>query len=177
MKNLNNLFIHLVLFSFFSITTYAQEKISLSTKKVDGKYQIDVPSILEEMNELNELASLSYGNGEEELYMIVIDFDKDDLGDIANLGVDEFYQLLVDDLSGSIQDTKVEDPAEIRSENMEVRRGIVTRVFNENLDIYYYMNVVETEKTVYQMAIWTLEENATKYRPTMDKVFDSFKEF
>jgi len=175
MKFLNRSLAVLILFSFF-LTSCGSQEITLSPKKVDGKYQIDVPDMLEEMKDLNELASLSYGKGGEELYMIVIDFDKDDLGDIASVGIDEFYQMAVDDLSGSIQEANVEDPSEKKSEKMKVRRGIITGIFNGDIDIYYCVNVVKTDKAVYQMVMWTIEENAEKYRPVMDKAFDSFKE-
>jgi len=148
----------------------------LITKEVEGAYEIGVPEMLEEMKDLNDLASLSYGKAGEELYMIVIDFKKEDLGDIADTEVDEFYQMAVDDLSGSIKDANIEDPAEIKSKDFEQRRGVITGLFNQSLDIYYCVNVVKTDKAVYQMVMWTLGENAEKYRPLMDKAFDSFKE-
>jgi len=171
MKTLSNLFIYLILFSFLSLTTYAQEKISLSTKKVEGKYQIDVPDILKEMNDLNDRASLSYGVYGEELYLIVLDFDDD----VESTTIEEFYNTAVEELSGSITKANAETPTKKKKRKMEAMTGKLTGLFN-NLGICYFIHIVKTKEKLYEIVAWTTLENIEKYSPTVEKVFASFKE-
>jgi len=148
-----------------------EPKFELITKKVEGIYEIGVPDFMEEMPNLNKRASLQYGSDNKQLFLVVIHWDKEEDG--ISEDIDEYYKIAVEELSGAIEEATSEDPAEITSKGMQLRRGTLSGYFND-IPIVYYINVVETEGFLYEMVMWTAQEDMEEFQPLMDAVYESF---
>lgn len=152
---------------------------------INNQYQIDIPSMLTKM-ELNDVASLEYGNGLQELYVIVIDEEK------------SAWEEAVNQYGGIVDSTLKNDFESYRNYLMD---GFEDSIFNENfkttkpvtvnnmngylyeiegslsgLDVFYYYTFVEGKDHYYQIMTWTLKDRSDSHKKQMVDMTNSFKE-
>lgn len=151
---------------------------------VDNKYSLTVPSSLKERSDLNDDASLQYGNSQKELYIIVIDETKHEvyealkeyeLSSYYSKDIHGFTQLMLDGF-------ELETPSMRKSEvlfftiNRLPAKLITIKATVDNIDAFYSVAYIEGENRYYQITSWTLSENEYKHKDAMRRMINSFRE-
>jgi len=152
---------------------------------VENKYKIVVPGYMRSRNSLNEDASLVYINAMKEVYVMVIDENREsidrfiednDWEDEYTTDFDGYCQLvcrqdgeyfLTPDDYKKLQDGTIN--------GLKARFFENTRMIN-NIKAYYTLALIEGEDTYYQVIAWTLPDRINKYKDTLENMIRSFEE-
>lgn len=147
---------------------------------------MDVPDNMTESSDLNDDASLQYENISDEMYVVVINEDKEML-------IDLFTEIDGWDESA----TALENYADLQSEGMEMSldlkdksgpndkkvNGMPAKVYEYSgyapdipYEIYYYIVYVEGDRELYMVSAWCLSEDKDTHRDTFVKMIESLKE-
>lgn len=153
--------------------------------------QMQIPNSMEEMDELNPLASIKFGSversGEQvyENYVIVIpetyeeieayefdfDFDLASYNDVCVEGMTDglvSHEILTPDAKATEINGMQAVITELQGGIDVGEAGIV--------DIYYLMGVFEGENAYYQVLSWTLKGQKSRFKKDMEKMINSFSE-
>ena len=169
----------------FLASCNAENKITFERATSRSGYAIDVMSTMEPSTSLNEEASLQFFDEEYQLFVIVLDEDKQEMIDAFNENEDllEFYStdfngytdFLMDNFNysmevkreGTLKDTIING---MKSKTL----GIVSEL--DNTDIYYNFAFIEGAEKYYQVWTWTYAQLEQDYQPLMDHILFSFEE-
>ena len=157
--------------------------------KVNNKYSMMVPSYMSSTTELHDDASLQYMNESKEVYIIVIDEERDSidamLTDLQGLEVFEESRILVGQMM-DLQMLNMRMSSTISGEEDEVkmkvgefdamRKQLIATVPGIDAEVGYFLTMVEGKNNVYTIMQWTLGSRMDKYQPEFEKMVDSFKE-
>ncbi len=153
-------------------TTTTANPFNNVKKSSNGLFSIDVPTYMAEAADLNDVASLQYSNPAKEMYVIVIDDDKVELG--GKYTLDSYFNFAKSNIVNGIQSAK-EIPQNVSSINgMPSRQEAITGLFSD-LGVYYFLTVVESPTHFYQIMSWTLADNKSLYGDDIKKMAGSFK--
>lgn len=153
--------------------------------RVNNQYSIELPTFMNESDDLNPEASLQYQNIFKETYVVVINESKEEFRSIfEDLG--EYDQ----DLSAAknykdIQLQFLEEEVVINKINnieSSIINGLPFEITEvdataDGIDIGYTIAFVEGIKEVYMIMVWTLQNRHKKYSGLFKKITKSFKEF
>lgn len=152
-------------------------------KKIEvNNFAIELPSYLSISKQLNDDASLQYQNIFKELYIIVIDENKSEMGSsLEDNGLDELYSndfegytsLLSNNLANNVaMKNKTEKDTLINSLQAKILKfeGKV-----EDIDVFYEVVYINGIDDYYQVMSWTLLEKKSEFEPIMDKMIQSFR--
>ncbi|GLB47796.1 hypothetical protein [Neptunitalea lumnitzerae] len=156
----------------------------VQTITIKDKYSLTIPKFLKESFMLNQDASLSYENQFKELYVIVLDEDKQELKDL--LEQNNALELYPEDLeayhelcSVTFKDALAEYK-EIAISTTEVNNlPAIIQSFSateEGNEIYYYLGTYESKNTYYQVLTWTLLSSKEKHKAQMEAMLMSLKD-
>ncbi|WP_454980988.1 hypothetical protein [Capnocytophaga haemolytica] len=166
----------------------------LQLVKVDDKYEVELPNSFTKRANLYDEASLQYANNRSEVFVAIIDEDRDETNDIL-------YEVLKDSLANTSKkaflksfslndyfnickkgwsDAKMMYPApkEIKKVMINDRPAFVVET-TENVngnEVYYIVAILETDKAYYQIFTWTLDSKKDKYSQQMKDIINSFDE-
>ncbi|TAF67291.1 MAG: hypothetical protein EAZ55_02935 [Cytophagales bacterium] len=141
---------------------------------VEGLYSMDIAPYLDETNDLNDEASLQYNNTSKEVYIIVIDDDKNAIGDEYNLS--SYFNFAIGNIKAGISGATVTGQKTFTlPSGSTCQQAIVTGSFN-GIGVYYILSAIETPTHFYQALSWTLKENASLYGNDMQEMIKSFKQ-
>ena len=172
------------LFLFLSSLFVACDSDSTQVVKVDHKYSLEIPSSMSENNDLNEDASLGYQNLFQELYIIVIDENKNEYYDvIKENGLDEKYtlnlegysNLILKNMTSTMKNPVISDPDLTKINGMDARTVSISGTV-DGLDIYWVMSFIEGRKQFYQIMSWTLASKKESHKAKLEKMVRSLKE-
>ena len=153
---------------------------SLETVDVDGKFSIEVPDYMSELDLENPDAVFQYGNESKEHYVMVIMETHEELLQYGlEMGIQEYAELSVEFLKSSISEPKVEEVADgIEMVNgMETMGYKIRGVFpDNNLEIFYYAMFYRSDKAFYYVTTWTLADREEQFADNMEKITHSVKE-
>ena len=147
-----------------------------------NNYSVELPTYLSESKQLNDDASLQYQNIFKEVYIIVIDENKKEMEtSLIDNGLSEIYsndfegytKLLSTNLATNVEmKNKTEKDTLINSLQAKILKfdGKV-----EDIDVFYEVVYINGIYDYYQVFSWTLLENKSKYKETIDKMVHSFK--
>ena len=181
MKNLLNLSVIAVLTLLLS---GCADFNKLEKVTVNNQYTVELPGFLSETNDLNDEASLQYQNLFKEFYIIILDEVKEDvhgaiiendLLDFYSLDIDGYSDLLIDGVISEMNEDAESERKEVHINNRKANLMYLSGNI-EDLDIYYEFGFIEGKDHYYQIMVWTLEKNRTKYQEGMDKIVKSFRE-
>ncbi|MFN8287770.1 MAG: hypothetical protein U0V74_13520 [Chitinophagales bacterium] len=156
-------------------------------KTVDiNRYSIGIPEYMEKMTDLNDEASLQYGDKYKEFYVIVIDethgsvdsaFSEggytDSLGDPQLFNA--LYKLMKESYTSGVKDARNIQERDITVNNMAAKE----LTFNGTLDtydVYYNVTFVKGPTQFFQVFTWTMGKYKEKYEPTMHSMINSLHE-
>lgn len=141
--------------------------------EVDGKYSIDVPAFMDEADDLAPDASLQYKNPFRNVYLIVLEANRDDFIDLGDFQEQATSRILEDPL---LKEPTVEDEKEI---DVNGHPGILTSIFgtmDENEIIFYKHLSVDGGDSYYEVVFWLRgEKRRLEYESTIDSVMNSFQ--
>lgn len=172
-------FIVLLTFLLSLISCHRNET---ETVKIDGKYTIEISSLLSRANNLYDGASLQYSNERRELYIVILEERKKAYSDLIELdpqnyepGIKGYADLLITDTQTRVK----ADIAPLLTESKINKQKACTTEFTGKVDgipIYWQIAYIEGKNTYYQIMTWTLNEKKEEYQDTMKAMINSFKE-
>lgn len=152
--------------------------------QVKNKFSLYIPTFLSPTNELNDVASLQYANGEKELYIIVIDEDKasivqvsedNELNDIYQPTLDGFTQLMLDNYCESVDIDRISDVSNISFNGLDARWVTIEGAV-DGVSVFLEIAYIEGNSSYYQLMTWTLLEKKEEFSEQMKVMINSFSE-
>ncbi|MBC8047124.1 MAG: hypothetical protein H7Y00_10040 [Fimbriimonadaceae bacterium] len=170
----------------FALSGCKQLTEQTSDISINNQYRISIPASLNKMDDLNEEASLQYGNGLQEFYIIVIDETKqswkeavDQYGAIIDSTLTNSFESYRNYLMGGFKENVVnsnfKNTTPITINNMN---GYLYEVEGKvsGSDIYFYYTFIEGKEHFYQLMSWTMKDRKDKYKEQMVAMTNSFAE-
>ena len=155
------------------------------TVKTGTEYSLDVPSYLKETDNLNDEASLQYQNIFKEVYVVVIDEDKQNFIDTfveadeydTTKSVAENYRTVqLTSFSEAIEFTGQTEPRKIRINGLDAQYvQIDGRVEGIRNEISYFITYIEGNDKMYMLMAWTLKDRKEKYRQILEAISGTFR--
>lgn len=153
---------------------------SFVTEEVDGKFSVDVPDYMTELDLENPDAIFQYGNEIKEHYVMVIMETHEELAEYGlEMDIQTYADLSLEYLKMSISGPEVEEVGNGVEEvnGMETLAYKIRGVFpDNNLDIFYYAIFYRSDKAFYYLTTWTLGEREDRFSDNMEKITHSLKE-
>lgn len=177
--------------SFFLLTSFL---LTLScdmggvktVKDPNKRFSVDAPFDMIRADDLNDDASLQLKNEETELYLIVIEDDKDEVNEIMGEeheatgytpDLEGYANLLIDEWDETLEEVKVLVKRRTTINGMPaLERKMSAKVYDLNFVIYYHQVFVEGKNDYYQILAWTLDDQKEKFLESIEKMVNSFKE-
>jgi len=182
---MNQLLLKTLLFFFSAslLLSCGREK-ELQTVNIKNRYTMELPASYKKVKDLNEEASLQYQNVLKEMYVIVIDEDKqvlakalenNSLYDTYSNDLNGYSRLITDGMDASISVKKM--PA---FEETTIN-GIKARILSfdglsSGYHVYWKLAFIEGNNRFYQIMVWTDFKNHDKSEKEMADIINSFKE-
>lgn len=163
---------------------------SSSTKfeevRVGGKFSIKLPDYMSSTQNLNDDATLQYGNVVKGIYVMVIEDNKKELYDLL-----QHYDLteeFASNFEGYIALTAADDgmnpflmPHDLDNIKPTTINGLkAINLANirqiEDKEVYYRMAIIDGKSTYYQLITWASAQREARFSDDMEKIINSFKE-
>jgi hypothetical protein len=156
------------------------------TIDMNSFFDLDIPSNMTIMPELNEGASLAYGYVAEvgaevkEHYVIVIMETMEEI-ESYDLGMDfdalSYSEIALESLTASLSSYEVVN-GEPKVTQINGLDCVVTEMNGKlgEVGVFYKLGVFEGENAFYQVLTWTIDSQRAEFQPAMDKIINSFKE-
>jgi len=155
---------------------------NIETKKVEGKYTIDLPSYLDETKDLNKAASLQYKNDFKEFYVLVFDESTQDFHKALSDGgldyepnLNGYSEILATDIAKS-SGLSVAPKMQNRTINNLDARILQFDGRVNDVDVFWKIAYLKGKNRYYQILTWTLSTKKTDNEAAMDAILNSFKE-
>lgn len=152
----------------------------------DGQFfEIELPSVMEERENLNPDADLQYGfvgfidSLQRENFILVLteEFPEEKMDSVDHVGFTEAY---IDSLMGGRDFEVLNEPAIESINQMNAIIHEISSSFsgpdNELIELYYMFGVFKGERALYQVLTWTLMDQKETFRADMKHMMYSFKE-
>lgn len=168
--------VFLVILSAISIFTFGQEKFT--PINAGHTFQISIPPYMNRTIGLNSDSSVEFIDRVKDIAGIVIVDTKEEL-ELAELkfgSINDFYDHFVKDF---LQDEKERFISEAKSETKGNTKYIyfdasyLNTDDNESMTIYYFVSIIETEKSYYKMLCFGDKTMVEKYKNDFKKVMYS----
>jgi hypothetical protein len=166
------------------VISSCQQEEKTQCIKVKQQYSVDLPAFMSRGSDLNENASLQFQNVQKELYIIVIEDLKVDLG--KSLIENQLTADYSDDLKGYskliwgnfIQSMEVDEQSEQRD---TIINGLPSRLLdiqgtNDGVKAFFKFALIEGKSNYYQLLVWTLPEKKQEFSSKMTRMIQSFRE-
>ena len=155
------------------------------TIEINEDYSLILPDFLSKTDELNPNASLQYQNLDKELFVIVIEEDRQEFTrKILENKVEEVYppnlKGYTDIVYHSIGET-IKISAKTDIEDVEIN-GLSAKTFTiqgqtqDRISVYYSFTLVKGKDKYYQIAQWTAKNQKALFEKQMKEIAASFKQ-
>ena len=159
------------------------EKEDYKVISTSNLYEIQVPKYMKEMKSLHEEASLRYANIFKEVYILVLEENKQNF--IDNLSVyglydkeksvlDNYEEIQLASFKETIEDIKIVPKGNIQINDLEARQSLMNGKV-EDIKISYLLTVIEGNENIYMLMSWTLPSRMKKYKNTFEYMHNSFQ--
>lgn len=174
-----------IIFFFTFFTIIACNNNTHFIEKKTPTFSISVPDNLNETYDLNDEAVLQYKNDFQELYFVILEEAKEEMFYFPQLQkptseerINEYAKIIIENYRDSFD---FKNFAGIKAKKINSQAAAFTS-FNTHddeadLDIYFHLTFVESSSHYFQILSWTLAEDETKHKATMEKIANSFKGF
>ncbi|MCU0433429.1 MAG: hypothetical protein MUC87_08255 [Bacteroidia bacterium] len=178
MKNLACLF--LLILTFNACNTEPKVK----TITIKNQYTLNIPEPFTPIANLNEEASLEYGNTADDFYVIVIDESKLSFREALELnGIEAEYKpdlqgytdILINSLKQEMVDFKISELKDTVLNNLPAKLANITGKVNA-YDVYFQYAFIEGRNNFYQVMTWANLNKKDRYLNAMNKMVRSLKE-
>ena len=178
----------LTLLSMLAVTIFMVTACGSSTPKevvIENRFKVMIPGHLSKTTTLNGDAILQYQHIFKEIYIIIIDDEKEtlhqslivnDLTEKYPLSFDGFFNLLSNEDSDAF--ITIEDRNKVKDEKIN---GLQAKIFSNtrtinNTNVYYTTALVEGKDHYYQIIAWTTAKNESKNKKALSDMVYSFSE-
>lgn len=182
---MNIKFLSLFFIALLFSSCNSNEDVTFERVSSRNGYAIDVLSSMEPSTSLNDEASLQFFDQKRQLFMIVLDEDKQEMNDAfeENEELLDYYSVdfegyasfLLDNFAYSME---IKREVEIKDTTINNRPakliGLVSEL--EGTDIFYSLAFVDGVEKYYQIWTWTYASLEKEHTPLMNKIALSFKE-
>lgn len=166
-----------------SLVTFSCNNKIEYTKKKTPKFSIEIASNLDETTILNEEATLQFKNEFQELYLIILEDNKEDLlfydglnSENPKTRVKAYANLILDNLEGSITLQNYTGHKEQKINGFEAVNFSFNGEDSESGEnIFYYVTIIDGPTHIYQIFSWTLFDKKEQHLKTIKKMSQSFK--
>jgi hypothetical protein len=155
------------------------------TVKTGNEYSLDIPSHMKEAKNLNDDASLQYQNLFKELYVVVIDEDKQnfidtfieaDEYDTTKSVIENYCIVQLKSFGESIEITQQPEPVTLKINGLDAQKAQFDgKVEGINAEIAYFTTYVEGKDKVYMIMAWTLKDRKEKYSKILETIGGTFR--
>lgn len=152
--------------------------------KIENRYSMVLPAFLKATEELNDDASLQYANTSKEVYMMVIDEDKEELNmallesgnmDSTSMNLEGFSKVILNAYKENVKILKESELEDLQINGLKAKKIIIESA-NDNTDVFVEYAFIEGKKDYYQVFVWTLLSQKDKYRKQIEDAIASFRE-
>ncbi|MEZ4852150.1 MAG: hypothetical protein R3B93_26790 [Bacteroidia bacterium] len=158
------------------IFSCADGETKFGTKVIASQFAVTLPDYLSPVKNLNDDAPLQMGNNIQEIYLIARFNDWKDLRKKhADWEIEDYYDFHIENLLLEVQEPTAPGPDSVAINGLNALVGYYEGKLKED-EIYCKLVMLESEKTLYQLLIWTKKGNLPLYEADMDKIIRSFKE-
>lgn len=156
------------------------EETTFNTKTVNNLFSLEVPDYMSEQDLGNEDASLQMGNLYKEVYLLAIEESKTSLDAVGlEFDVESYTEFAVEFAKNAFitsSENKVTlEPKEVNGAKMMTYdlEGTMEGIPD---DIYYSINIFETETYFYNVSYWCYAKDKETYKTDLEKTIKSFKQ-
>ena len=171
-----------IFFAFFTLLfiVSCNKSETVQTVKIKNQYSIELPESLSKTNDLNDDASLQYQNLYDEFYIIVIDEKTTEIDDLfttlnKKLGLTSYVDFIKTDYEKGMKSPVFSGIKKGKIHGLESQIISISGRY-ENMEVFYKIAFLKSEKYYYQVMLWTLLDKKEEHEKEMDKVIASFKE-
>jgi hypothetical protein len=154
--------------------------------KISNEFILSVPKYMKEAKNLNEAASLQYQNIYKEVYVIVIDEDKQtfidtftDLEeyDSTKTPVENYRVVQMKSLVENVNVSQQTKPVALKINTLDAQQvQFDGNVEDLNNEISYFLTFLEGKDKMYMIMAWTLKDRKEKYSKMFETVAGTFKQ-
>ena len=151
---------------------------------VNNQYSMSIPSYMTKTSQLNDVASLQYQNTYKEAYVVIIDELKEDvintfkaLGDYDTLisMAKNYRNIQLNFLSEGLNIIKQHNSKSLLINGLEAESvEIDAKLEGVVPEVTYFLTFIEGKENVYMSMAWTMKKQKKRYRPTFEKMIESF---
>jgi hypothetical protein len=164
-----------ILFLFFICS--CTQPVKYNEVKVNSQYSLSIPEYMTPTGEMHKQASLQYQNTEKELYLVVIDENKEQMEAYdLNYDIETYYKNIISiPFNEALKNGKVSIPGRM---DIDGNKALVSEITGtiDGSDIYYKLVVIESARHFYQIVLWTKQDYKEKMESIMDSIIQSFNE-
>jgi hypothetical protein len=150
------------------------------TQTVEGKFSVELPEYMVELDLENPGALLQFGNEMREHYVIVIMEPHEVLTQLGlNLDLQSYANINLDNMKLALQNPRLEeleDGVKVVNDMQTVGYKLTGLFPESDINIVYYIRYYRSEKSFYAVITWTLEQTERSYLNNMLKIINSLKE-
>ena len=151
--------------------------------RINNEYSMELPSFMDESSNLNDDASLQYQNIFKEIYVIVIDENKEEFKEVfLDLEQYDTSVSMVENYK-NIQLSYLEEAVTVNSVS-ELESSIINGLpfeivevdaVSEGIEVAYNIAYVDGDEKVYMIMTWTEKSRNEKNKDLFQKIIKSFK--
>ena len=162
---------------FITLTSFAQ--IPLQEYKAGHTFTIGLPDYMSKTGGLNSAAAIQYKSTVKDVYGFVIFDTKEDLDlvEMKYTSINDFYEDFIKDFLKDESKRKVSKPVSQTKGGINFVECDVTYYDKEaEMEIYYFVGIVETKTSYYKVLSWAAAENKDKFKADFQKILYSLKD-
>lgn len=181
-------FSRIIVFSCFLLLIACSPSDAKQVVTLKGKFELQLPANFKKLTDLNNEASLQYGNSFAEFYTIVIEESNAELFGLASeemkqgatietffetISLEHYKEGFYETLPHLQLSEKDYTPTTIGGfPAYHIEKEVVT----EGAKLFFSIGFLKGKKAFYQVAAWTLSAQKEKHRQAMKDIVHSFKE-
>jgi hypothetical protein len=175
---MKKIFLHITLFASICITQINAQTV-LKPYKVGHEFTLNLPDYMKKTLGLNEDAAIQFKNEEKDVYGFIIEDNKEELilAESAFATIDDFYSFFIKDFLVGQEKRVVSKATKSTKAGINFMQADASYFDKDaNVDIYYYIGIVETKTSYYKLLCFTSLTSKDKFKADFDKILYSIKD-
>lgn len=173
---MKKLFIILLAFSGIASMSFGQSAKNL---KAGNVFSIDVPEYMSRTVGLNSAATLQFKNEVKDVYGFIIEDSKEELAlaekNFKNAG--EFYEYFIKDFLVGEEKREIGKETTKSKNSLHYVESEASYYDSEyDIEIYYYLGIIETKNNFYKLICYTSRANKDQYKDDFRKILYSLRD-
>ena len=153
--------------------------------EINNDYSLALPNFLSETDSLNPNASLQYQNLDKELFVIVIEEDRQEFTrKIIENKAEEVYppnlkgytDIVYHSIGETIKISAKTDIIDLEINGLAAKNFTIQGQTQDRISVYYSFTLVKGKEKYYQIAQWTAKNQKALFEKQMTEIAASFKQ-